>query len=129
MKVLIFSATTGGGHMRAANAIKDYIMAKEPDSVVRIEDTIEYASPFLNKAVTEGYVYMATKTPRMYGTFYKTIDRESPMNKTFEVAVNQYRRKFMPMVYDFAPDIILTTHPIGTEMASAIKVKENIHIN
>ena len=128
MKVLIFSATTGGGHMRAANALKEYIMSKEPDSVVKIEDTIEYASPFLNKAVTEGYVYMATKTPRMYGTFYKTIDRESPMNKTFEVAVNQYRKKFMPMIYDFAPDIIVTTHPIGTEMASAIKVKENVPI-
>ena len=128
MKVLIFSATTGGGHMRAANALKEYIMSKEPDSVVRIEDTIEYASPFLNKAVTEGYVYMATKTPRMYGTFYRTIDKESPVNKTFEVAVNQYRKKFMPLIDDFAPDIIVTTHPIGTEMASAIKVKENVHI-
>ena len=128
MKVLIFSATTGGGHMRAANALKEYIISKEPDSVVRIEDTIEYASPFLNKAVTEGYVYMATKTPRMYGTFYRTIDKESPVNKTFEVAVNQYRKKFMPLIDDFAPDIIVTTHPIGTEMASAIKVKENVHI-
>ena len=128
MKVLIFSATTGGGHMRAANAIKDYIMQKEPDSIVKIEDTIEYASPFLNKAVTEGYVYMATKAPKMYGTFYKTIDKETPMNKTFEIAVNQYRKKFMPLIYDFAPDIIVTTHPIGTEMASALKNKENVHI-
>ena len=79
--------------MRAANAIKEYIMAKQPDSVVRIEDTIEYASPFLNKAVTEGYVYMATKTPKMYGTFYKTIDKETPMNKTFEIAVKKYKKK------------------------------------
>ena len=121
MKVLIFSATTGGGHMRAANALKEYIIQKEPDSEVRIEDTIEHASPFLNKAVTEGYVYMATKTPKMYGTFYKTIDKESPMNKTFEMAVNQYSKKFMPLIEDFCPDIIVTTHPIGTEMASAIK--------
>ncbi len=121
MNVLIFSATTGGGHMRAANALKDYIMEKEPDSVVQIEDTIEYASPFLNKAVTGGYVYMATKTPKMYGSFYKTIDKESPMNKTFEIAVNQYSKKFTPLIEDVKPDIIVTTHPIGTEMASAIK--------
>ena len=64
----------------------------------------------------------------MHGTFYRTIDKESPVNKTFEVAVNQYRKKFMPLIDDFAPDIIVTTHPIGTEMASAIKVKENVHI-
>ncbi len=121
MNVLIFSATTGGGHMRAANALKEYIMEKEPDSVIKIEDTIEYASPFLNKAVTGGYVYMATKTPGMYGTFYKTIDKESPMNKTFEMAVNQYSKKFSPLIEDVKPDIIVTTHPIGTEMASAIK--------
>lgn len=121
MNVLIFSATTGGGHMRAANALKQYILEKEPESVVKIEDTIEYASPFLNKAVTGGYVYMATKTPNMYGTFYKTIDKESPMNKTFEIAVNQYSKKFPPLIREVNPDIIVTTHPIGTEMASAIK--------
>ena len=128
MKVLIFSATTGGGHMRAANALKEYIMQKEPDSIVRIEDTIEYASPILNKAVTEGYVYMATKTPKMYGTFYKTIDKDSPMNKPFEIAVKQYRKKFIPLIDDFSPDIIVTTHPVGTEMASVLKNKENMHI-
>ena len=121
MNVLIFSATTGGGHMRAANALKQYILDKEPDSVVKIEDTIEYASPFLNKAVTGGYVYMATKTPNVYGTFYNIIDKESPMNKTFEIAVNQYSKKFPPLIEEVKPDIIVTTHPIGTEMASAIK--------
>ncbi len=128
MKVLILSATTGGGHMRAANALKDYIMEQEPDSIVKIEDTIEYASPLLNKAVTEGYVYMATKTPKMYGSFYRTTDKETAMNKTVEIAVSQFRKKFVPLIEDFKPDIIVTTHSIGTEMAAALKKKEHMKV-
>ncbi len=128
MRVLILSATTGGGHMRAANALKDYIMKQEPDSVVKIEDTIEYASPLLNKTVTGGYVYMATKTPKMYGSFYKSIDKERTMNKTVEMVVAQFRKKFIPLIDEFRPDIIVTTHSIGTEMAASLKKKENIHV-
>ena len=41
MKVLILSATTGGGHMTAANALKDYIETKNKDAVVKIEDTLQ----------------------------------------------------------------------------------------
>lgn len=128
MRVLILSATTGGGHMRAANALREHIMKQQPDSVVKIEDTIEYASPFLNKTVTGGYVYMATKAPKMYGSFYKTIDKETAMNKTVEIVVSQFRKKFLPLINDFQPDIIVTTHSIGTEMATALKNKENIKI-
>ena len=46
MRVLILSATTGGGHMRAAYALKDYIKSQNPDSSVMISDTIQYISPF-----------------------------------------------------------------------------------
>ena len=61
MRVLILSATTGGGHMRAANALKEYILSKDEKSAVEILDTIEYVSPFLNKAVTNGYVVVYKK--------------------------------------------------------------------
>lgn len=126
MRVLILSATTGGGHMSAANALKEYIMLKSPDSVVEISDTIECISPFLNKAVTEGYVYMAMKTPKMYGTVYKAADKDTALNKTIEIATKQLRKRLFPLLYDFKPDIIVTTHPFATEIISTIKSKKEI---
>lgn len=126
MRVLILSATTGGGHMRAANALKEYIKKQDNHAVVKISDTIEYVSPFLNKAVTGGYVYMVRNTPKMYGSIYKNADKSStPINKTVELTTTSLRNKLLPLVYDFHPDIIITTHPFAAEIVTALK-KNNI---
>ena len=73
MRVLLLAATIGGGHMRAATALKEYILQQDPSSVVKIYDTIQYVSPLLNKAVTGSYEYMAKKTPKLFGGFYKSF--------------------------------------------------------
>ena len=128
MRVLILSATTGGGHMRAANALKDYILSKSPESEILISDTLQYVSPFLNKAVTEGYVYMATKTPKVYGTVYKASDKDNTLNKTVNIATNQLRKRLLPLIEEFKPDIIITTHAFTTEMATYLKTAGEINI-
>lgn len=128
MRVLILSATTGGGHMRAANALKEYILSKNPESEIMISDTLQYVSPFLNKAVTEGYVYMATKTPKMYGTVYRVSDKDTAINKTVNLATNQLRKRLFPLVDDFQPDIIIATHSFATEMVTSLKNAGEINI-
>lgn len=122
MRVLILAATTGGGHMRAAQALGDYILSKEPDAAIKIEDAIEYVSPFINKAVTGGYVYMAKNTPTVYGSFYKSIDeKKSPANKTIELATVSLKKRLIPLVEEFSPDIIVTTHPVASELYVSLK--------
>lgn len=121
MKVLILSATTGGGHMSAANALKEYILKADPDSEVNIIDTIQAISPTLNKAVTGGYVYLATKTPKMYGSFYKISDKETSLNKAVTKANTQVGKRLPMIIEKFAPDVIITTHAFPTEMVSALK--------
>lgn len=123
MRVLILSATTGGGHMTAANALKDYIMSQDKDAVVKIEDTIQCVSPFLNKAVTGGYVYMAKNTPKIYGSVYKSSDKEGSLNKTVEITTNILMNKLYPLIRNFNPDIIITTHVFATEMTTSLKSK------
>lgn len=73
MKILILSATTGGGHMSAANALKNYIMSVESDAEVNIIDAIQVVSPTLNKVVTGGYVYLATKPLRCMAVFIRHL--------------------------------------------------------
>ena len=128
MRVLILSATTGGGHMRAANALKDYILGKNPDDVVEIYDTIHYVSPLINKAVTNGYVYLATKTPYIFGSLYKSSDKNTPINKTVELTFSQLRKRLAPMIDDFKPDIVVTTHSFAAELVCALKTKEGLNV-
>ena len=116
--------------MRAANALKRYIQSQNPRSAVLISDTIQYVSPILNKAVTEGYVYLATKTPKLFGYVYRTADKDTPINKTVEIATTTVRNKLKPLIDDFKPDIIVTTHPFSAEIFTALKTRnaENCNI-
>ena len=114
--------------MRAANALREYIKSQDPDAEVLISDTIQYVSPFLNKAVTGGYVYLATKTPKLFGYLYRNADKDTPINKTVEISTTALRNKLEPLIDDFKPDIVITTHPFAAEMLTALKTKKNLKI-
>ena len=128
MKLLILSATTGGGHMRAANALKEYILSRDENAEIKIYDTINYVSPLLNKAVNKGYVYMAKNAPKLFGTFYRSSDNNTPINKTVELTMNGLRNRLLPMISDFKPDAVVTTHSFAAELFAALKKREELHI-
>ena len=114
--------------MTAANALKEYIISQDPDAVIEIEDTLQYVSPFLNKAVTGGYVYMAKNTPTMYGSVYHSAVKASPINKTVELTTSYLKKRLYPLIEKFRPDIIVTTHPFSMEMATALKQQGLINL-
>ena len=129
MKVLVLSATTGGGHMTAANALKEYILMQQPDADVLIIDTIQYVSPFINKAVTSGYIYMVRNTPTIYGGIYNNSDKtDTTINKTVEITTSSLRNKLLPLIEEYKPDILVSTHPFSLEIASSLKTRELIDI-
>ena len=83
MRILILSASTGGGHMKASAAIKSHILNKDPNSVVEISDTLKYISPLLDKTISDGYEYLAKNAPKMYGVMYKQSNKETALNFNF----------------------------------------------
>ena len=80
MRILILSASTGGGHMRTANAMKKYIEENRPDDVVQVVDTLERVGHLYNKTVSEGYELMVKAAPKFFGTVYNQTNKETPMN-------------------------------------------------
>ena len=52
MNVLILTASTGGGHIRASNALKIYFKEKDNYINVNVVDTFKYINPLLDKTVT-----------------------------------------------------------------------------
>ena len=119
MKILILTAATGGGHLRASSALKSYILETQDDCEVEIVDTLKYISPLLDKTVTEGYEAMAKRTPKLFGSLYKSTNRGK--SKTTYFFCNIFRKYLMPLVEEFRPDAIISTHPFATEMISLLK--------
>ena len=79
-------------------------MSVESDAEVNIIDAIQVVSPTLNKVVTGGYVYLATKTPKMYGGIYKTSDKDTSLNKAVNIATSQIGKKLLPIIEKYQSD-------------------------
>lgn len=118
MKIIILSASTGGGHMSAAKAIKEYLTENECAS--EVVDALEYISPILNKTVTETYEYIATKNPLLWKMIYNSSNKQS-LNKLINIITSLIGKKLMPLINEKNPDVIVTTHPFTTEMISKLK--------
>ena len=128
MHILILSASTGGGHMRASKAIESYMLKQDKDINVKIVDSLLYISPILNKTITSGYVYLATKTPKLYGKLYDLSNKDRKFSNFVTRINNIFANKLLPLIDDFKPDVIITTHPFPTEMVSRLKLKNEINI-
>ncbi len=126
MKVLIFSASTGGGHKRAATALKEYIESDSPKNIVKIVDGLEVAGKLYNNFICGGYTVLAKKMPKFYGNIYRNSDRESALNNLCN-SVNKFKGKHLiAAIETFKPDVIVSCHAFVSTMLGDLKKKRKI---
>ncbi len=123
MRILIFTASTGGGHKRAAAALKEYFETRSSEHVVSIVDGIAQTGKFYNTFICGGYTTLAKRMPQFYGKLYRGSDKESMLNNLCE-KINRSKGKYiLPVVEEFKPDIIITCHPFISLMLGDLKTK------
>ena len=128
MNILIFTASTGGGHKRAAAAIKAKINDISPQTNVEVIDGMEAIGKVYNKAVTKGYHIMATKTPEFYGKLYRLSDENKPVAKAVMKSNEMYANKLLETIKKNDPDIIIICHAFITNMVSYLKEKGKLDV-
>lgn len=126
MKIIILSAATGGGHLRASHAIESYLLENTTDVEVKVVDALKTIHPVLDKTIREGYHFLATKTPKMFGLLYQKSNEETPLAHMVPKLNSLFSLWLMPLLEDYQPDVIITTHPFVTEMVSHLKEKKHI---
>ncbi len=128
MNILILSASTGGGHLKASKALKSYILENEPNSKIKVVDTLEYVNPIVNKLVTKGYVILAKYLNPLYKMLYRLTDKPNILTSLVTKLIICLSEKLLPLIQEFKPDVVVTTHPFCTEMTSILKGKNKIKI-
>ncbi len=120
MKIMLLMAATGGGHIRAAQAVEQYIRENTSYDVVTV-DALKAVNRFLDKTVCDSYLFMAKKIPAIFGRLYKRTNQQN----LFAGLVPRLSGLFSSLLYrtiaDYGPDVIITTHPFAAEMVSALK--------
>ena len=126
MKVLLLYAKVGGGHIKAAESIKEALEDLDENIVIDFEDGLEYSSYLTNKLIIKGYSSMARNIPALYGTIYKRSDKQDlntvgEINKMVDKALTIRLKK---MIREKKPDIIISTHPFVSHMCAYLKKKK-----
>ena len=126
MNVLIFTASTGGGHKRAAAAIEAKIHALSPETTVTVIDGMKAIGKFYDRTVCKGYHIMATKTTKFYGKLYRITDKRNPMTKAVMKSNEMMASQLLEVIDEHDPDIIIICHAFITNMVSRLKGKGKI---
>ncbi len=111
LRVLIFSATFGAGHVRAAEAIFEAIRAQEPSTEIIHLDFGEFLNKTINKVIKNTYIELIKYTPKLWGKFYYRTSKISP-DSVFQRLLNRLgRRDFLEYILSLQPDLIICTYP------------------
>ena len=70
MKVIIFYASYGGGHLNAAKSIQECILNNYKEIDVELIDCMKYVNITIEKITTAAYRGMAKKAPWAWGRIY-----------------------------------------------------------
>lgn len=120
MKILIFYASYGGGHLSAANSIKSYIERNCKNCIVEMCDCMKYINKPIEKITTDAYKIMAKDAPKAWGMIYKWSDK-GPIFHISNFNNEIMSKKLNKMFDEFKPDIVISTHPFSTQMSAYLK--------
>ena len=124
-KVLIFYAAYGGGHLSAAKSIQKYITENLTDVESEMVDCMKYINKPLEKVTTGAYREMAKKAPKLWGKVY--FDSEKGLLSEISKDSNKLMaKKLSKLINEINPDLIISTHPFSSQMASYLKGKGKI---
>jgi processive 1,2-diacylglycerol beta-glucosyltransferase len=127
MRILIATATAGGGHLQAAAALEEAWKIFRPVDEIRRVDILDYTPRLYRKAYAEGYVRLADKTPELYAHAFRKSDNPGLVRKLTafrRLAARLVARRFVRLVKDFQPHVVLSPHFLPIETLGGIKAKK-----
>ena len=126
------SASTGGGHNRAARAIKEELESRTIDNMsieCEIVDSLKLVNNTMDKVISRGYEKSALYTPKAYGSVYRFSETTIASKNEFKTnpLTSLMARKFKHLLNESTPDLIIGTHPFPMIALSTLKKNNNIH--
>lgn len=126
VKVLIFYASFGGGHLSASNSIADYL-TENYNVEVYLNDAQKYLNKLMNKISINFYNSVSTNAPNLYGFLYDRANENVLMNLIYS-ANSVMSNKLHRLIKTIDPDIIISTHPFASQICGYLVKKDKLNI-
>ncbi|EFL07066.1 MULTISPECIES: WS/DGAT domain-containing protein [Actinomycetes] len=127
--MLIVSANMGQGHNATGRALEDAIRRRWPDATVRWVNALERLGPGFEGLFQRIYVANVESVPWLYEFFYGAIWRIpwfAAASRWFTAA--WCGRRLAKPVAEFAPDLVLSTYPMGTAGLAWLRRKGKLSV-
>ncbi len=127
MKVLILTVTAGEGHNSTAKALKKQF--DEQGHECEVLDTYLNVSRGLYNLISKGYLLAVDNLKRLYSKVYRALENreKNPNDRSFTRFANSLiSDKMYKTICDFAPDVIIYTHPFCGILMDVLKQKKAI---
>jgi processive 1,2-diacylglycerol beta-glucosyltransferase len=125
-RILVFSASAGAGHVRAAEALEAAFRTAAPDAVVRHHDALQSTSSVFRRLYADAYLEMVNRTPEVLGWLYDRLDEPWKNEKLRQAFERLNTRRLVKLMHEFEPDAIVCTHFLPGSLVSWLKSKEKI---
>jgi len=110
-RILVYSASFGAGHIRAAEALIEAIRGQQPGIEIVHRDCMEEVSPVLNRLLQVTYIGMMRHLPRWWGAlYYGTAELSS--RSLLQRAMNALgRQTYLRQIRELQPELIICSYP------------------
>jgi processive 1,2-diacylglycerol beta-glucosyltransferase len=125
-RILILSATSGNGHVRAGDALRKAFLEKYPGAEVQHIDALQYASPLLRSLYAKTYIRMVNQAPTLLGWIYDETDQpwRAERGRIAFDRVNTF--PLARFITNYNPDLIVCTHFLPASIVSWLKARQRI---
>src|SRR6202171_6266000 len=124
-RVLLLSASSGAGHVRAAQALEKAFTARADCNVEHI-DAIDYVSKIFQGIYDKAYISMARRVPELLGVLYDRTDQPwNNMRQRLTVDLLN-AQPMIRLLRRMQPDLCVATHFLPGEILALLVAKNKI---
>lgn len=128
LRILVFSATFGAGHVRAAEALIEAIRTKDPSAEITHVDFGAFLSKTFNKVIKSTYIELIKHTPRLWGKFYYRTSKIPPDSVLQRFLNVLGRREFLNYIEELRPNVIICTYPTIAGVLAQLRLRHILHV-
>src|SRR5690348_3271017 len=125
-RVLLLSASSGAGHVRAAQALEKALAARG-DCIVEHIDAIKYVSKLFQNLYDKTYISMVRHAPELMGVLYERTDQpwRHPRRRLALDRLNT--APMIRLLKRVQPELCVATHFLPAEIIAWLIAKRKLH--
>lgn len=126
LRVLLLSAGSGSGHIRAAAALEKVFRAQSSVREVVNVDALTYTNKLFRQFYSKFYYQLIRNAPALLGWFYDNLDEPWKTERMRLMLSRLNTRPLVRMIRRLRPDVTVCTHFLPAEIISYLLAKDSI---